>query len=197
RTDHPRPEGMKVEADNESSLQDVKHLPYAQPDEASALLALAQRHPERVRRFVATLDGNVVAHSAVFLTNGPYGTAGIYDVGVVPDARNQGGGKAVTLAACLYGQERGYRYAVLNATGRRMYEQLGFQWIGDGWTWWLNVPRLAAHPPTKDQIALAEAIGRGDVEALDQLGTRFSDDDLQTPMTNEMTLMQLAVDSPH
>jgi hypothetical protein len=78
-----------------------------------------------------------------------------------------------------------------------MYEELGFQWTGDGWTWWLNVPRLAAHPPTPDQIALAEAIGRGDVTALDQLAARMraNTDDLSKPLTNDMTLMQLAVHS--
>ncbi|MCL5996459.1 MAG: GNAT family N-acetyltransferase [Chloroflexi bacterium] len=195
QANHPRPKELKVEADSETFLQDVKHLPYAQPNEACAHPALAQRYRDRVQRFVATLDGKVVAHSAVFLTTGPHGTAGIYDVGVVPEARNQGIGKAVTLAACLHAQERGYRYAVLNATGRRMYEQIGFRWIGDGWTWWLNVPRLAAHPPTQDQVALAEATGRGDVAALDQLGARFSASDLEIPLANEMTLMQLAVHS--
>jgi hypothetical protein len=154
-----------------------------------------RRYPDQVRRFVATLDGQVVGHSLVLFTAGPYGVAGIYDVGVVPGARNRGIGKAVTLAACLYARERGYRYAVLNATGRRMYEELGFQWMGDGWTWWLNVPRLAAHLPTREQIALAEAVGRGDVEALDRLATRVrvSADDLKLPLSNEMTLLQLAV----
>ena len=189
RTDHPRPAGLSVYAD--SAAASVKGLPYSGPNGAIT----AERFPDRMRRYAAALDGKVVGHSAVVLTEGPYGIAGIYDVGVAEEARNQGIGKAVTLASCLYARERGYRYALLNATGRRMYEQIGFQWIGDGSTWWLNVPRLAANPPTANLIALAEAIGRGDVDALDSMRARFSAEDMRAPMTNEMTLMELAVDS--
>ena len=195
RTDHPRPEGLRVEADGESSFLNMKHLPYAQVDEPCARPDLQERYRDRLRRFVAVLDGRVVGQSTVFLTEGPLGAAGIYDVGVEPEARNRGIGKAVTLAACLVARERGYRYAVLNATdlGRPAYERLGFEWLGDGWTWWLNVPRLAARLPTLNRIALAEAVGRGDVPALDLLGAHLSNDDLQAPLANEMTLMQLAV----
>jgi GNAT superfamily N-acetyltransferase len=192
RTDHRKPEALRVEADNVTPLQGVPDLPYA-----GSFSILARQYPDRARHFVASLDGRVVGHGGVFLTRGPYGAAGIYDVGVVPDARNRGIGKAVTLAACLYAKDRGYRYAVLNATdlGRRIYEQLGFEHTGDGWTWWLNVPRLAAHPPTQAQVALAEATGRGDVDTLDQLyaHSRLVSNDLNVPLANEMTLMQLAV----
>ena len=197
RADHPQPPGLVVRADSETSLQAVQDLPYAGPD--AVALNLFRKYPDRARRFVAWLDGRVVGHSAVLFTSGPLGAAGIYDVGVVPEARNQGIGKAVVLAACLYARERGHRYAVLNATGRRMYEQLGFEWIGDGWTWWLNVPRLAAHlaragdSAMRVEVELAEAVGRGDVLALDRLGATLDAGQLDTPLANEMTLMQLAV----
>ena len=192
KADHPRPAGLKVEANYETSTRNVPNLPNSGSDQVRA--TLARQQPERVQRFLATLDGKVVGHSTVLLTTGAYGVAGIYDVGVVPEAENRGIGKAVTLAACLHARDREYRYALLNATGRRMYEQLGFRWIGDGFTWWLNTPRLAANPPTPDRIALAEAVGSGDLSALNELHRSGKAVDLDAPMTNEMTLLDLAVE---
>jgi GNAT superfamily N-acetyltransferase len=191
--DHPRAAGLKIEEDNERDISGVPELPFATPDDGAANQRVAQQAPGRVQRFVATLDGAIVGHSAVLLTTGPYGAAGIYDVGVTPAARGEGVGKAVTLAACLYARTHGRRYAVLNATGRRMYEQLGFTWIGDGWTWWLKIPRLVAYPPTPEQVALVEALCTGDLERLAQPGRDFDVDDLQRPVTNGMTLLELAV----
>jgi ribosomal protein S18 acetylase RimI-like enzyme len=189
RTGHPTPEGLAIHADGRST-RGVPELPYA--DRSGGNETVAHRFPDRFARFVATLGGAVVAHSGVLLTTGEHGVAGIYDVGVVPACTNRGIGKAVTLAACLHARELGYRYAVLNATGRRMYEQLGFRWMGDGWTWWLKVPRVAANPPSARQVAIAEAVGRGDLEALDDAGSRTSRDDLTIPMANGLTLMELA-----
>lgn len=146
-----------------------------------------------IQRYIAFLDKKVVGHCGVLLTTGTYGVAGIYHVGVVPGARKKGIGKALVMAACLYAKERGYRYAVLNATGRRMYEQIGFTWIGDGWTWWLKMDRLLAQPPGKGQVLLAEAIGKGDWQALQNPTPPWGEDDLRRPLTNGMTLMQLAV----
>jgi GNAT superfamily N-acetyltransferase len=205
----PRPKGLQVTADNLTPLQGIEHLPYAhaiipprpspaQPSNGHSLAGIPDPssdpgQPDGIQRFVATLNKRVVGHCGVLLTKGPYGAAGIYHVGVVPGARNKGIGKAVVMAACLYAREKGYRYAVLNATGRRMYEQIGFKWIGDGWTWWLKTDNLLAHPPAKQQIELAEAIGRGDLQALKSLAPTFYKEDLHLPMTNGMTLMQLAV----
>ncbi len=204
---YPTPKGLQVAADNLTPLQDIEHLPYARavipprpsPGEPSSGQLSSEKQPDQpdgLQRFVATLNKKVVGHSGVLLTKGAFGVAGIYHVGVVPGARKKGIGKAVVMAACLYAKERGYRYAVLNATGRRMYEQLGFKWIGDGWTWWLKMDRLLAHPPVKEEIELAEAIGRSDLEALERLKTLahpFDPARLQKPLTNGMTLMQLAV----
>lgn len=187
---YPMPKGLQVAADNLTPLQGIEHLPYAH---AIIPPLSGTEQPDGIRRFVATLNKKVVGHCGVLLTSGPYGAAGIYHVGVVPGARNKGIGKAVVRAACLYAKERGYRYAVLNATGRRMYEQIGFKWIGDGWTWWLKMDRLLAQPPSKQQIDLAEAIGRGDWQTLNGLTPSFHKEDPDEPLTNGMTLMQLAV----
>lgn len=192
QTNHPIPKGLSIVVDNTHSLDGVKGLPYAQvimPSPKQADL------PGQWTRFVARWKGKIVAHSVVFLTTGPYGAAGIYHVGVVPEARRIGIGKAVTLAACLYAREKGYRYAVLNSTdaGRRTYEQLGFVTVGEGWTWWLITDRLLSRPPSPQEVLLAEAVGRGDGETLQRMRPLFGPADLNRPLTNGMTLMQLAV----
>ena len=188
RIEHPYPKGLTIKADNDTSLAGIKNLPYAHviiPAENTTDM------PGQWVRFVATLHGKVVGHSVVFLTTGQRGAAGIYHVGVVPSARHKGVGKAVTLAACLYARDKGYRYAVLNSTGagQRTYEQLGFTVTGDGWTWWLITDRLLARPPSPQDIQLAEAIGRGDQAAL----AGFLHLPLNQPLSNGLTLMQLAV----
>jgi GNAT superfamily N-acetyltransferase len=187
---HPSPQGLNIVLDNTSALDHVKDLPYAQVIIPDPRLA---ESPGQWTRFVARLRGKIVAHSVVFLSTGPYGAAGIYHVGVVPGARHQGIGKAVTLAACLYAKEKGYRYAVLNSTdqGRRTYEQLGFTTVGEGWTWWLITDRLLAHPPSPGEVMLAEAIGRGDMETLERL--RPVSMDLDRPLANQMSLIRLAI----
>jgi len=192
QTHHPAPNGLDIVIDNTLSLDDIKGLPYAQvvvPSRDTAEM------PGQWTRFIARWKGRVVAHSVVFLSTGPDGAAGIYHVGVVPRARSLGIGKAVTLAACLYARDKGYRYAVLNSTdaGRKTYEQLGFVTVGEGWTWWLITDRLLANPPTPRVVSLGEAIGRGDLEALDGLRAGYDRADLNRPITNGMTLMQLAV----
>lgn len=192
QTTHPAPKGLTIKPDNHSPLHAVKNLPYAHvivPSEKTTDM------PGQWVRFVATLRGKVVGQSVVFLATGEQGAAGIYHVGVIPRERHKGIGKAVTLAACLYAREKGYRYAVLNSTGagQRTYEQLGFTVTGDGFTWWLITDRLLSRPPSPPDIQLAEAIGRGDEGLLATLRSTHQNDDLDLPLTNGMTLIQLAV----
>jgi GNAT superfamily N-acetyltransferase len=173
QTRYPYPEGLTIVRDNTTSLDRIKDLPYAQVIIPAAHSA---EMPGQWTRFVARWEGKIVAHSVVFLSTGPYGAAGIYHVGVVPRARRLGIGKAVTLAACLLAREKGYRYAVLNSTeaGRRTYEQLGFVTVGEGYTWWLLTHRLLAHPPSPKEVTIAEAVGRADLAALQQLRPRYT-----------------------
>ena len=188
---HPVPPELHIKADNHTDIRRVKDLPFA-TDEGGGARALRLTYAGRVQRFVAYLDGKIVAQSNTFVNAGEYGVAGIYNVGVVPEARNQGIGKAITLAACRHAQEQGYRYAVLNAAARHLYELIGFEWIGDGLSWWVIGNRYRTHAPSPAQIALAEATGWGDTTALDRIAGQFTADDLNTPLANGMTLMQLA-----
>ena len=192
QTTYPTPDGLEIHPDNSTSLSNIKELPYAGSNGAVSP-ALIAAHPERVQRFVATLHGKIVAQSCVFFTTGENGVAGLYNVGVVPPAREQGIGKAVVLAACQYAKTHGYRYAVLNGTGRRMYEQVGFKWIGDGRTWWLMNQQALIHPPTPEQVAIAEAVGRGDISTLQRFEQQLSNPEWQGFLANDMTLVQLAV----
>ncbi|HVS98449.1 MAG TPA: GNAT family N-acetyltransferase [Puia sp.] len=191
-TEHPFPKGLVITRDNTTSLDNIQQLPYAQVIIPKPEMA---ERPDQWTRFVARWQGKIVAHSVVFLTTGPYGAAGIYHVGVVPRARHLGIGKAVTVAACLHARSFGYRYAVLNSTdaGRRTYEHLGFATVGEGWTWWLITERLLSRPPSQQEVQLAEAIGRGDMETLQRLRPRSGPAFFDRPLTNGMTLMELAV----
>src|SRR5580698_2607259 len=190
--DHSAPNGLTIVRDNNRPLTAVPNLPYSRvvvPGERN------EAFPGQWVRFVASLRGRVVGQSVVFLTTGEFGVAGVYHVGVVPRARNMGIGKAVTLAACLYARERGYRYAVLNSTeiGRPTYRKLGFRSIGEGWTWWMTIERLLAQPPGPAEVRLAEAVGRGDETELAALGIEYPSYDLNRLLTNGMSLIQLAV----
>jgi ribosomal protein S18 acetylase RimI-like enzyme len=93
--------------------------------------------------------------------------AGIYDMGVRPEHRRRGIGRSLTLAACRLARELGCTHAVLNATpeGELLYRTVGFQRLGEGRTWWRH-PGERTNP--REQ-ALVEAIGFGDLDALEAL----------------------------
>ena len=189
---YPSPAGLEIRPDNHTDTSLVNNLPYAGNDGAVPP-SLMEAFPERAQRFLAFLDGKIVGQSCVFFTKGAYGTAGIYNVGVVPGARQQGIGKAVLHAACQHAADKGWHYAVLNATGLRMYEQAGFKWISNGHTWWLNNQNYLTDPPSPARVLLAEATGLGNIAALDNIGKQYSANELNTPLANGMTLMELAV----
>jgi predicted N-acetyltransferase YhbS len=188
---HAAPANLQLIRDNTTPTHACKDLPYAGDSGAFSHAAMLEQ-PEKIQRFIATLDGKTVGHAAALLTTGPYGVAGLYNVGVVPEARQQGIGKAAVLAVCRYAKEKGYRYAVLNGTGRRMYEQVGFRTIGNGITWWLQKEAWVNNPPTRQQVALAEAIGHGDIPELDRMAKQLTSGDLNTPLANGMRLLELA-----
>ncbi len=186
---HAVPEGLRIELLETAPAWEAPELPYYSRAAAAISQAMAALPPRRIWHFVAWLNDEPVGQSTLLLTTGPLGIAGLYGVGVVPGARNRGVGKAMTAAACRHAQALGARIAMLNGTGEPMYRQLGFERLGYGQTWWLNVPRLAAHPPSRQRIALAEALGRGDLAALARQGF---DEPFDQPLANGMTLLDLA-----
>jgi GNAT superfamily N-acetyltransferase len=186
RTDHILPAELQIVPDNKTQLHASTGLPYAGTDSKGST-GLQNESTERVQRFVAMWNGNIVAQTLVLFGGG---VAGIYNVGVVPEARRRGIGSAIVCAACYHAREKGYHYAMLNANhmGRPLYERLGFKWISNGRTWSVTDDRLNIRPPDPSQVFLAEATGKGDIGALNS----FSNADLNTPLCNGMRLLELA-----
>jgi GNAT superfamily N-acetyltransferase len=82
--------------------------------------------PESVlQRYLALLDGEPVAMSALFLSGG---VAGIYEVVTVPQQRKRGLATSIMRATLDGARQRGYRIAVLQASpmGEPVYRRLGF-----------------------------------------------------------------------
>jgi GNAT superfamily N-acetyltransferase len=186
RTGYSSPEGLHIVPDNQTQLHATTGLPYAGNDSRGST-GLQHESSEQVQRFVATLNGSIVAQTLLLFGGG---VAGIYNVGVVPEARGRGIGKAIVSAACIHAREKGYHYATLNANhmGRPVYQQLGFKWISNGRTWWITDNRLNIRPPGPAESALAEATGKGDIKALNS----FAGADLNTALCNGMRLLELA-----
>lgn len=199
RTDYPTPKGLRVELAEETMALDGDAVPNHHPEDVVHWEAERRARPRPGThgvgewRFAAVLDDRVVGRSSLFLTIGRLGVAGIYDCGVVPAARNQGIGTAVTLAACQLARKRGYRHAVLNATplGERIYRRIGFTSLGYGQTWWLHRPVLDA-PPSPLQVQLVEAVGSGDVPALAALGPELKPPIFDAVLPCGMTPLQVA-----
>lgn len=194
RTDHPAPDGLQVALVTEETAWHALELPYDNPAMLDFLRASSQANPRRLWHFGAWLDGALVGQSVLFATSGELATAGIYNCGVTPAARNRGVGKAVVLAACQQAQALGYSGALLNATplGEPVYRRLGFQSIGHGQTWWLHRTALDASPPSAQEIALVEAVGCGDLARLQQRVATVTPAILDPPLRNGMTLLEVA-----
>jgi ribosomal protein S18 acetylase RimI-like enzyme len=114
----------------------LEDLPYASEHHASVLGG-------DVRHFVVRDGTNVVGH-AVLNVDGESG--GIYDMGVAPQSRRQGFGRALTTAALSCAREEGCASVTLNATaeGELLYRAVGFESLGYGMTWWLFPGRSPA-----------------------------------------------------
>jgi ribosomal protein S18 acetylase RimI-like enzyme len=84
-----------------------------------------------LRHFVGWQGDQPVAGATVFLDEHT-GTAGIYHVDVLPDARGRGYGKAVTSVALAAAQGHEYEVGVLSASalGTPVYLRLGFRIVG-------------------------------------------------------------------
>ena len=107
-------------------------LPYWSPRKR----ALVEAFPDHLVHLVFRDSGRVLGEVTVNLADGG---AGLFDMGVAPDARRRGIGLALTRAACGVAAERGCRIVTLNATGEGtpVYRRAGFRSVGYGMTWWL------------------------------------------------------------
>jgi GNAT superfamily N-acetyltransferase len=132
------PEGGRVsEVESPSELDawlSVRRTNLALDD--STIAAWRRAHGEspmgpgsELRHFVGRLKGTPVAGATMFLGAG---SAGIYHVDVLAEARGKGFGKAVTMAALEAARALGYRWTVLSAStlGTPVYLRLGFRTVG-------------------------------------------------------------------
>lgn len=97
-------------------------------DATEPMLEMLGRMPSRelLRTFLATVDG-VPAASSTLLVTGT--TAGLYNVGTLPEFRRRGLGRLVSLAALEAGRAEGCSVGVLDASsdGEPVYRALGFE----------------------------------------------------------------------
>lgn len=163
----PRSASIRIGTpDDLTELVTTAAIPYLVPEQVATARSLAL-HPDRqvVRWLVARDRSGVVGQAIVHLTDE---IAGLFNVAVHPRARRRGIGRALTAAAMQVAQEAGATEMGLNATreGLALYEGLGFRHIGEGMTWLLPGPRSRIVPDPRD-VAVAEALGRGDLPALE------------------------------
>lgn len=170
-------------------------LPYYPTEKREARAALQRMYPRHVRSLVAFQKRQVVGRCTLNFTTGEWGIAGLFAMGVVPSARNQGIGTALVWEACQLARQMGYHHVVLNATpmGEPVYHRVGFQSMGYGPSWHLRPETLMAPAPTHDQIRFLEAVGRGEVVVLDELGKRFEDGFFRDPLPSSLTPLDIAV----
>lgn len=133
----PRPPGLTIVAvADERTLRDWAELAGAGYGEPAPVrqarydvhLALGLSTDLPLLRYVAYLEGQAVAMSALFLGAG---VAGIYEVATAESARRKGIGAAITLAPLYRARELGYRIGVLQASemGTPLYTRLGFRQV--------------------------------------------------------------------
>jgi GNAT superfamily N-acetyltransferase len=130
------PELTIVSVADESTLRDwveVAGAGYGEPESirqarCDVHLDLGLGPDLALQRYVAYLDGQPVAMSALFLGAG---VAGVYEVATAKDVRGRGIGAAVTLAPLYRARELGYRIGVLQASamGVGVYARLGFRQV--------------------------------------------------------------------
>ncbi len=128
------PDGVDVRAvDNDEALlataTTIAFTTNGFPVEATdPMLAMLGRIPnrDRFRTYLATVDGVPAAASALLVTED---TAGLYNVGTLPEFRHRGLGRLVSLAALHAGRAEGCTVGVLEASpeGAPLYRALGFE----------------------------------------------------------------------
>jgi predicted N-acetyltransferase YhbS len=181
-----------VEDEPASQVDDLAYYP---AEKRNARAVLQRLYPRHVRSLVAFQKSQVVGRCMLNVTTGEWGIGGLFAMAVVPAARNQGIGTALAWEACDLARQMGCHHIVLNATpmGEPVYRRVGFQSLGSGPSWHLRPETLATPPPTDDQVLFLEAVGRGEVMALDEIGKRLEDRFFHNPLPNSMTPLDMAV----
>jgi hypothetical protein len=173
--------------------QEGSELPCYDPDTAPVREAMAARLPRRVWHAILMLEGRPAGQVSVCATSGDLGVCGFHDLKVAGPDRVRGLGQSRFQWLCRFAIDLGSRYLVTNAVDRTaaLYRVLGLRTLGFGQTWWLPGHALQGDPPAA-RAAFAEAIGEGNLDALGSLDADLTRAELDAPLPNGMTPLQLA-----
>jgi hypothetical protein len=168
-------------------------LPCYHPDTAWVRERMAAERPQRVWHAIQWQDGNPVGQVSLCVTTGGLGVCGLHDMVVVPGSRVAGMGIARFHWICRFALDLGSRYLITNAAqdAAHLYRMAGLRSLGLGQTWWL--PGHALHnelPPVT--VAFAEAVGLGQLDALESLAREPGSPGLNEALPNQMTPLQFA-----
>ncbi len=111
------------------------------PVERSNVRSIMHRlYPRNVRSLVAFQKSRIVGRCMLNLTTGEWGIGGLFAMEVLPAARKQGIGSALTWEACNLARQMGCHHLMLNATpmGEHVYRRVGFQSLGTRPGWYLR-----------------------------------------------------------
>jgi GNAT superfamily N-acetyltransferase len=113
-------------------------LPWDGAGIAAVRAVLAESDPREVWHVGAWRGHTPVGHATLNVTTGDLGAGGIYDMGVAPEERRRGIGRALTGYAAELARRRGCDVLTLNATpeGELLYRAVGFRSVGVAQTWW-------------------------------------------------------------
>lgn len=189
------PAGYTLCVVEEKINRQVADVPYYMAEDAEILANLRYTCPRHVWQLVVLQGQQIVGRCLLNVTTGERGVAGLFNMGVAPSARRQGIGTALTQAACELARQQGCRHVVLNATamGESIYRRVGFQSMGYGHTWYLRAQALSAPEPARTQVTFLEAVGRGDIETLNQISGDLAEYVVQVAGANGLTPLDIAV----
>jgi hypothetical protein len=178
--------------------QEGSQLPCYEPDTAPVREAMAAQLPRRVWHPILMSEGRPAGQVSVCATSGDLGVFGCHDLIVVAPDRVRGLALSRIQWLCRFAIDLGSRYLVTNAADQTaaLYRVAGLRTLGFGQTWWLPGHALHDDPPPA-KAAFAEAIGAGDLDALDSLAADLTRAELDAPLPNGMTPLQLAGATGH
>lgn len=190
------PAGVTIVPADQTSLVTLDDVPYA-----SGLPSGDSRHSRQgcfdridVRCFVACAGDNIAAGVTLCIHEVAGSVrASVHDLGVSPQWRRKGLGRALTCFVLNTSFDSGVRSVALNATpeGAFLYSSMGFSDLGMGQTWWLADSARSLVPTSVQERELVKAIALDDRDVLTSIPQSVFQRGEQE-LTCQLTAMQLA-----
>jgi GNAT superfamily N-acetyltransferase len=183
------------EVNSNFDIKIASNAPNSSADEG-VMEALQRIQPRRVWHLsVSDAHRSGIGGCTLNVTTGDSGVGGLFDLWVDPEMRRQGIGTALVRSTCLLARQLGCHHVMVNSTdmGMPVYQSVGFQSMGYGYTWFLDGNTLAKPRPSSDMVKFLEGVGMGDVETLEELVMLLTATQLQEASLNGMTPFEIAV----